>query len=87
VGRVQLDDPLTEGATGTIRARGGPTSTLTVVAITAGQRYVTEVSERLFRLRFEYELADLEDGQVRITHRARMTGLGTPCSGTRSARG
>ena len=42
------------------------------------RRFVTEASERLMRLRFEYELADAEDGRLRITHRVRMTGLATP---------
>jgi hypothetical protein len=35
VGRVQLDGPVTEGATGTIRAVGGPVSTLKVHTIEA----------------------------------------------------
>lgn len=30
------------------------------------------------RLRFEHELTDVEDGQLRITHRVRMTGAATP---------
>jgi uncharacterized protein YndB with AHSA1/START domain len=78
VGRVQLDQPLTEGATGTIRAAGGPTSALRVVEIEPQRRLVTETSQRLFRLRFEQELANGEGGQLRITHRARMTGPATP---------
>jgi uncharacterized protein YndB with AHSA1/START domain len=77
VGRVELDGPVTEGATGTIRAAGGPTSALKVVKIEPGRRLVTEASERLFRLRFEQELADGDGGQLRITHRARMSGPAT----------
>jgi hypothetical protein len=30
------------------------------------------------RLRFEYELTEVEDGELRITHRVRMTGAATP---------
>ena len=78
VGRVQLDEPVTEGATGTIRAVGGPASTFKVLTIERPQRFVTEASERLVRLRFEHELADVEDGQLLITHRVRMTGPATP---------
>jgi uncharacterized protein YndB with AHSA1/START domain len=78
VGHAELDGPLTEGATGTVRAVGGPTSTLKVVAIEPQRLFVTETSERLMRLRFEQELADVEGGKLRITHRVRMTGLATP---------
>ena len=78
VGYAELDEPVIEGATGTVRAVGGPTSTLKVLAIEPERRFVTETSERLMRLRFEYELTDVEDGQLRITHRVRMTGAATP---------
>jgi uncharacterized protein YndB with AHSA1/START domain len=78
VGYAELDGPLIEGATGTVHAAGGPTSTLTVLAIEPGRRFVTEASERLVRLRFEHEFTDMEDGQLRITHRVRMTGPATP---------
>ena len=78
VGYAELDGPVIEGATGTVRAVGGPTSTLKVLAIEPERRFVTETSERLMRLRFEYELTDVEDGQLRITHRVRMTGAATP---------
>jgi hypothetical protein len=77
VGRVELDGPVTEGAIGTIRALGGPTSTLKILTIERPQRFVTEASERLVRLRFEHELADVDDGQLLITHRVRMTGPAT----------
>jgi hypothetical protein len=78
VGRVQLDGPATEGATGTIRAIGGPTSNLTIVTIEPEKRFVTEASERLIRLRFEHELVHGDDGRLLITHRVRMTGPATP---------
>jgi uncharacterized protein YndB with AHSA1/START domain len=78
VGRVYLEEPLTEGATGTIRAAGGPMSALRVVSVEPGKRLVTEVSQRLFRLRFEYELADSQGEELIVTHRARMTGIATP---------
>jgi uncharacterized protein YndB with AHSA1/START domain len=78
VARAELDGPLAEGATGTVRAAGGPASTLTVLEVEPARRLVTEASERLMRLRFEFELADLADGQLRITHRVRMSGLATP---------
>jgi uncharacterized protein YndB with AHSA1/START domain len=78
VARAELDGPVTEGATGTVRAKGGPTSTLKVLAIEPGRRFLTEASERFMRLRFEHELADVEGGQLRITHGVRMTGLATP---------
>jgi uncharacterized protein YndB with AHSA1/START domain len=78
VGRAELDGPVTEGATGTVRAVGGPTSTLKVLAIEPERRFVTETSERLMRLRFDQELAEAGGGQLRITHRVRMTGLATP---------
>jgi uncharacterized protein YndB with AHSA1/START domain len=78
VARAELDGPLAEGATGTVRAKGGPTSTLRVLAIEPERRFVTEASERFMRLRFEHELADVEGGQLRITHRVRMTGVATP---------
>ena len=74
----ELDGPVFEGATGTVRAVGGPPSTLKVLVIEPERRFVTETSERLMRLRFEHELADVEDGQLRITHRVRMTGAATP---------
>ena len=78
VGRAELDGPVAEGTTGTVRAAGGPTSTLKVLAIEPDRRFVTEASERFMRLRFEHELADAGGGQLRITHRVRMTGLATP---------
>lgn len=78
VGRAELDGPVAEGATGTVRGVGGPTSTLRVVEVEPERRLVTEANERLMRLRFEQELADGEDGQLRITQRVRMTGLATP---------
>jgi uncharacterized protein YndB with AHSA1/START domain len=78
VARVELDGPVAEGPTGTVRAAGGPASTLKVIEIEPGRRFVTEASERLMRLRFEFELADTDGGQLRITHRVRMTGLATP---------
>lgn len=78
VGRAELDGPVTEGATGTVRAVGGPTSTLKVLAIEPERRFVTEASERLMRLRFEHWLADAAGGELRITHRVRMTGPATP---------
>jgi uncharacterized protein YndB with AHSA1/START domain len=78
VARAELNGPLAEGATGTVRAVGGPASTLKVLAIEPDRRFVTEASERLMRLRFEHELADAEDGQLRITQRVHMTGLATP---------
>jgi uncharacterized protein YndB with AHSA1/START domain len=78
VGYAQMDQPVIEGSTGTVRAVGGPTSALKVLAIEPERRFVTETSERFMRLRFEYELTDVEDGQLRITHRVQMTGAGTP---------
>jgi uncharacterized protein YndB with AHSA1/START domain len=78
VARAELDGPLAEGATGTVRAAGGPTSTLKVLSVEPDRRFVTEASERFMRLRFEHELADMGNGQVRITHRVRMTGIATP---------
>jgi uncharacterized protein YndB with AHSA1/START domain len=78
VGHAQLDGPVAEGATGTVRGVGGPTSTLTVIKIEPERRFVTEASERLMRLRFEHELGDSGDGQLRITQRVQMTGLATP---------
>jgi uncharacterized protein YndB with AHSA1/START domain len=78
VARAELDGPLAEGATGTVRAAGGPASTLKVLEIEPERRLVTEASERLMRLRFEYELADAENGELRITQRVRMSGLATP---------
>jgi hypothetical protein len=74
---VQFDGPVTEGVTGTIRAVGGPRSTLKIVTIEPGRRFVTEASERLFRLSFEHEFEDVNGGQLIITHRARMTGPAT----------
>jgi len=76
--RAELDGPAAEGATGTVRASGGPASKLTVVAVEPERRFVTEASERLMRLRFDHELNDAADGQLRITHRVEMTGLATP---------
>jgi hypothetical protein len=67
-----------EGATGTVHAAGGPSSTLRVVAIEPERHFVTEASERFVRLRFEHELSEVAQGQLRISHRVRMTGLGTP---------
>jgi uncharacterized protein YndB with AHSA1/START domain len=78
VGHAQLDGPVAEGATGTVRGVGGPTSTLTVIKIEPERRFVTEASERFVRLRFEHELADAEGGQLLITQRVRMTGPATP---------
>ena len=76
--RAQLDGPATEGATGTVRAAGGPASKLTVVEVEPERRFVTEASERLMRLRFEHELEDSGGDQLRITHRVEMSGLATP---------
>ena len=68
-----------EGATGTVHAVGGPTSTLKVLAyLEPERRFVTEASEWLVRLRFEHELNDVEGGQLRITQRVRMAGPATP---------
>ena len=78
VARAELDGPVAEGATGTVRGAGGPASTLKVLAIEPDRRFVTEASERFMRLRFEFELADMGGGQLRITHRVRMTGVATP---------
>jgi uncharacterized protein YndB with AHSA1/START domain len=76
--RAELDGPFGEGATGSVRAAGGPASELTVVAVEPERLFVTEASERLMRLRFEHELDDGADGQVRLTQRVQMTGLATP---------
>ena len=78
VGRAELDGPFTEGATGVVRGVGGPSSKLKVLAVEPERRLVTQASERFMRLRFEHELTDGEDGRLRITHRVRMTGIGTP---------
>jgi hypothetical protein len=48
------------------------------LAVEPKRRLVTEASERFLRLRFEQELIDLAEGQLRISHRVRMTGPGTP---------
>ena len=76
--RAELDGPAAVGATGTVRAAGGPASKLTVLEAEPERRLVTEASERLMRLRFEHELADAADGLVRITQRVQMTGFATP---------
>ena len=76
--RAELDGPAAEGATGTVRASGGPASKLTVVTVEPERRFVTEASERLMRLRFDHELEDGSGGQLRIMHRVQMTGLATP---------
>jgi len=78
VARAEVDGPVAEGATGTVRGAGGPASKLTVLEMEPERRFVTEAAERLMRLRFEYELAEAADGRLRITHRVRMTGLATP---------
>jgi uncharacterized protein YndB with AHSA1/START domain len=78
VGYAELDGPVTEGATGTVHAAGGPKSTLKILQIDPERLFVTEASERFARLRFEHELNDAEGGQLRITHRVRMTGPATP---------
>jgi uncharacterized protein YndB with AHSA1/START domain len=78
VARAELDGPVAEGATGTVRAAGGPASTLNVLEVEPERRFVTEASERLMRLRFEHELADSDDGRLRLTQRVQMTGLATP---------
>jgi hypothetical protein len=49
-----------------------------VLEIDPERLFVTEASERFARLRFEHELADADEGQLRITHRVRMTGPATP---------
>jgi uncharacterized protein YndB with AHSA1/START domain len=76
--RAELGGPFGEGATGSVRAAGGPASKLTVLAVEPERLFVTEASERLMRLRFEHELDDGADGQVRLTQRVQMTGLATP---------
>ena len=78
VGRAELDGPLAEGTTGTIRGVAGPNSTLEILEVEPERRLVTQASERLMRVRFEQELADGAGGRLRITHRARMTGIATP---------
>ena len=78
VARAELDGPLAEGATGTVRGAGGPASSLKIAALEPERRLVTEASERFMRLRFEYELDDAGGGPLRITHRVRMSGLATP---------
>jgi uncharacterized protein YndB with AHSA1/START domain len=78
VARAELDGPVAEGTTGTVRAAGGPASALRIVALEPERRFVTEASERFMRLRFEYELADAGGGPLRITQRVRMSGLATP---------
>ena len=78
VARAELDGPVAEGVTGTVRGTGGPASALRVVALEPERRFVTEASERFMRLRFEYELGDARDGPLRITHRVLMSGLATP---------
>ena len=78
VGRAELDGPVAEGATGTVRGVGGPASKLKVLSVEPERRLVTEASERHMRLRFDHELSDGEDGRLRITHRVRMTGIATP---------
>lgn len=78
VARAELDGPVAEGATGTVRAAGGPASALKVLAIEPDRRFVTEASERFMRLRFEHELVEVGGGQVLVTQRVRMTGLATP---------
>jgi len=69
---------LAEGTTGSVRASGGPASKLRVLGVDPERRFVTEASERLMRLRFDHELDDSQDGQLRITQRVQMTGLATP---------
>jgi len=54
--RAELDGPLAEGTTGSVRASGGPASKLRVLGVDPERRFVTEASERLMRLRFEHEL-------------------------------
>jgi len=76
--RAELDGPLAEGTTGSVRASGGPASKLRVLGVDPERRFVTEASERLIRLRFDHELDDSQDGQLRITQRVQMTGLATP---------
>jgi len=78
VGYAELDGPFDEGVTGTVHAVGGPTSTLKVLAIDPERSFVTEATERFMRLRFEHSLTDVDDGQLRVTHGARMTGPATP---------
>ena len=76
--RAELDRPFAEGASGSVRAADGPASKLKVVSVEPERRVVTEASERLMRLRFEHELDDAGDGQMRLTQRVQMTGLATP---------
>jgi uncharacterized protein YndB with AHSA1/START domain len=78
VARAELDGPMAEGATGTIRAAGGPTSALRVLEVVPDRSFVTEASERFMRLRFEHELGEADGGQLRLTQRVHMTGLATP---------
>ena len=78
VGRAELDGPVVEGATGTVRGVAGPASKLKVLAVEPERRLVTQASERFMQLRFEQELSDGDGGRLRITHRVRMTGIATP---------
>jgi uncharacterized protein YndB with AHSA1/START domain len=78
VGYAEVDGPVVEGATGTIHAVDGPASTLKVLEIDPERRLVTEASERFVRIRFEHELTDADESRLRITHRVKMMGFGTP---------
>src|SRR5262245_22179921 len=78
VSDAELDGPVIDGATRLVHAEGGPTPPLQVLPIEPERHFVPEASERCVRLRFDDERTEMADGELRITQRARMTGLATP---------
>jgi hypothetical protein len=71
---ARLDGELAQGAKIELKPKGGPKSTVDVVAFEPGERFAILAKLPLAKMRFEHAVLDSGDGGSRLSSEIRVTG-------------
>jgi hypothetical protein len=71
---ARLDGELAQGARVELKPKGGPKSTVEVVAFEPGQSFAIVAKLPLARMRFEHSVRDAGDGKAHLASQIQVTG-------------
>ncbi len=75
---VRLEGPLAIGTMIHLKTRGAPAATVRITELESGRRLVTEGSVPFGKLRFVFDVQDVDESHVRVSYRQEIEGPLTP---------